>query len=206
MTRKADYPVRLEPDDNGTVLVSFPDFPEAHTFGDDGPDALLRAQDALATVIDAYIKDRRPMPAPSEGLPRVPVPALVAAKVQLYEAMLAGRIKKSELARRLHWHLPQVDRLLDIRHGSKLEQLEAAAAVMGRRLVVLFEVDPDTPFSGVSELSEALPKRSTVYTARGPAAKAAKTAAGRSKATARKANRIAAPKASTRPRLGARKR
>ena len=52
-------PVTLERDDNGTILVSFPDLPEAHTFGADESDALERAKDALATVIDAYIKDRR---------------------------------------------------------------------------------------------------------------------------------------------------
>ena len=29
------YPVNLEPDDNDTVVVNFPDLPEAVTFGDD---------------------------------------------------------------------------------------------------------------------------------------------------------------------------
>ena len=28
------YPVVLEPDDNGTLLVTFPDVPEAVTFGE----------------------------------------------------------------------------------------------------------------------------------------------------------------------------
>ena len=44
-----DYPVTLERDDTGTILVSFPDLPEAHTFGEDESDALERAKDALAT-------------------------------------------------------------------------------------------------------------------------------------------------------------
>jgi len=43
-----DYPVKLKRDDNDTILVSFPDFPEAHTYGDDEGDALERAKDALA--------------------------------------------------------------------------------------------------------------------------------------------------------------
>jgi antitoxin HicB len=34
-----EYPVTLERDDNGTILVSFPDLPEAHTFGEDESDA-----------------------------------------------------------------------------------------------------------------------------------------------------------------------
>ena len=63
-----DFPVTLERDDNGTILVSFPDFPEAHTFGDTVEDALERAVDALATVIDGYIKDKREIPLPAARL------------------------------------------------------------------------------------------------------------------------------------------
>jgi len=136
-----EYPVRLTKDDNDTILVSFPDFPEAHTFGDTTDEALERAADALATAIDAYIKDRRPIPPPSTRATRyrVAVPALVEAKMTLYDTMRTARVNKSELARRLHWHLPQVDRLLAMTHGSKLEQLESAFEAMGKRLVIAVE-------------------------------------------------------------------
>lgn len=133
-----DYPVILERDDNDTILVNFPDFPEAHSFGDDVAEALKRAPDALATAIDAYIKDRREIPLPSAVVTkdRVTLPALVEAKVRLYETMRAMRLRKSDLARRLDWHLPQVDRLLEMTHASKLDQLESAFAAMGKRLVI----------------------------------------------------------------------
>ena len=49
------------------------------------------------------------------------------------------KITKSELARRLDWHPPQVDRLLEMTHGSKLEQLECAFNAMGKRLVIGIE-------------------------------------------------------------------
>jgi len=133
-----DYPVTLERDSNKTILVSFPDFPEAHTFGDDKADALAHATDALATVIDAYIKDRRDIPLPSALVTsyRVTMPALTEAKVKLYDTMRRTKVTKSELARRLQVHLPQVDRLLQVRHASQLGQIEAAFRVMGKRLVV----------------------------------------------------------------------
>lgn len=135
------YPVNLEPDDNGTVLVTFPDFPEAHTFGDDEAEALARAVDALETVIDAYIRDRRDVPSPSAVTGAgVTLPSLVAAKVQLYGAMRQQHVGKAELAKRLGAHLPQVDRLLDVRHGSKLDQLEAAAHALGAYLDVVLVV------------------------------------------------------------------
>jgi antitoxin HicB len=136
-----DYPVKLERDDNDTILVSFPDFPEAHTYGGNMEDALMHAPDALATVIDAYIRDRRGIPSPSACVTthRVTVPALVEAKIRLYETMREAKIGKSELAKRLDWHPPQVDRLLAMTHGSKLEQLETAFRAMGKRLVIEVE-------------------------------------------------------------------
>jgi antitoxin HicB len=36
----------------------------------------------------------------------------------------------------LNCHLPQVDRLLDLRHASRLDQLEAAFRVLGKRLTL----------------------------------------------------------------------
>lgn len=133
-----NYPVKLERDDNDTILFTFPDFPEAHTFGEDVEDALKRAPDALATAIDAYIKDRRdiPLPSPTVTKHRVTVPALIEVKIRLYETMRDAKVGKSELARRLNWHLPQVDRLLEMTHGSKLDQLETAFRAMGKRLVI----------------------------------------------------------------------
>ena len=60
------YPVRLTTEGE-SVLVDFPDFPEAHTFGETREEALTRASDALLTVIDAYMKDRQRLPQPSKG-------------------------------------------------------------------------------------------------------------------------------------------
>jgi antitoxin HicB len=131
------YAVELEPDDNGTFLLTFPDFPEAQTFGETKEEALARGVDALATVMDAYISDRRDIPAPSriKGL-SVCLPALMATKVALYKSMRQQNVGKAELARRLNVHLPQVDRLVDVHHASRLDQLESAFNALGQRLEV----------------------------------------------------------------------
>jgi antitoxin HicB len=132
------YPVRLERDTNGTILAGFPDVPEAHTFGTDREEALARAVDALETAFIGYMEDRRAIPDPSSFKrgPYAALPALTEAKLALYSAMRAGRIGKAELARRLNCHLPQVDRLLNLRHGSRLDQLEAAFRALGKELSV----------------------------------------------------------------------
>lgn len=67
------------------------------------------------------------------------MPALVETKIRLYEAMTAAKVTKRELGKRLKWHSPQVDRLLEMKHASKLEQMEAAFSALGKRLVVSVE-------------------------------------------------------------------
>ena len=133
-----DFPVTLTPDGD-TVLVSFPDVPEAITFGADEEEALLHAVDALETALSFYVESRKPLPRPSKprrGQRTVRPSALEGAKLGVYQAMTEQGVRKAELARRLGWHLPQVDRLLDLHHASKLEQIEAAARALGRRLEV----------------------------------------------------------------------
>lgn len=131
-----DYPVDLTPDDNDTVLVTFPDVPEAITFGDDIDEALLRAVDALESALSFYVDARQALPVPSlaEGRPTVRPTAMECLKLGIYQAMMEQGVRKAELARRLGWHMPQVDRLLDLNHASRLDQIEAAARALGKRI------------------------------------------------------------------------
>lgn len=139
------YPVVLEPDDNGTVMVTFPDFPEAQTFGDDEADAVVRASDALATIVDGYIRARRPLPTPSDGQRFAELSPLMSTKVQLYNAMQTLGVTKSDLGRRLNWHAPQIDRLLNLTHSSQVDQLDAAAKALGGTLSMRIEGLPQRP-------------------------------------------------------------
>lgn len=134
-----NYPVTMEPDTNGTVLVSFPDVPEAHTFGADEDEALLRAVDALETALSFYTDAGRDLPKAGKakrGQLAVRPSALACIKLSIYQTMRDEGVKKSELARRLGWHMPQVDRLLDLNHASRLDQAEAALNSLGHTLEV----------------------------------------------------------------------
>ena len=130
------YAVHIEPDDNGTLLVTCADFPELTTFGDDRDEALARALDALEEAIAARMDEREDIPAPSRGENRVALPVLSAVKVVLYQEMRSQGIGKAELGRRLGWPLPKVDHVLDMQHRSRLDQLAAALNVVGRQLEV----------------------------------------------------------------------
>jgi len=133
------YTVRLSKDTNGSILAEVPAVPEAHTFGDDRAEALARAVDAIESALMLYIEDRQEIPL-ADATPKtrtsVSLPVLTEAKLVLYTAMRAGKVGKAELARRLNWHLPQVDRVLDLRHASRLDQLEAAFRALGKQLTV----------------------------------------------------------------------
>ena len=134
------YPIKLEEDD-GTMMATSPDFPELTTFGDDRDEAIVRAVGALEEAIAARIHDGRDIPPPSGGNTCATLPTLTAVKVILYRGMREQGIGKAELARRLGWHLPQVDRVLDVQHRSRLDRMEAALRAIGRRLEVIVRDD-----------------------------------------------------------------
>ena len=125
---------------DGAYIASCRDLPALNSVGDTQAEALRESVDALALAIQGYIDDRRQIPQPSErkrGEYWVALPALDVAKIGLYEAMRAKGMRKSDLARLLHVHAPQVDRLLSLAHQSKLEQVEDALARLGYRMDVL---------------------------------------------------------------------
>ena len=132
------YPILLE-DDDDTILATSPDFPELTTFGDDRDEAVAHATDALEEAIAARIHDGKEIPMPSQGAVYAVLPTLTAIKVMLYQGMREQGIGKAELARRLGWHLPQVDRVLDIQHHSRLDQVDAALGAITRQLHVRLE-------------------------------------------------------------------
>ena len=132
-----DYHVMLSPD-NGAFLVTFPDVPEAITFGATKAEALTMAVDALESGLSFYVDARKSLPVPSArpDLPSVRPSALESIKLAVYQEMMNQGIRKADLARRLGWKAPQVDRLFDLGHASRLDQLEAAAKALGRHIEI----------------------------------------------------------------------
>lgn len=139
MAHSFEFPVVLEKAPEGGFVVKFPDVPEALTQGDDETEALARAVDALETALEFYTDEGRDLPKARKPKRRqhvVSPSTLAVLKLEVYQAMREGRVKKTELARRLNWHLMQVDRLLDLHHASRIDQVEAALSALNRRLEV----------------------------------------------------------------------
>ena len=100
----------------------------------------MRAADALETMLMGMIEDRENIPVRQVRRGgAITLPALTEAKIALYRQMRSAGVGKAELARRLHCHLPQIDRLLDLRHASRLDQIEQAFLALGKRLTLSLE-------------------------------------------------------------------
>ena len=73
----------------------------------------------------------------------------------LYQGMREQGVGKAELARRLGWHMPQVDRVLDVQHRSRLDMMDAALGAIGRRLQVIPVAEPATVAATAGQESDA---------------------------------------------------
>lgn len=127
------------PNESGYV-VTFPDFDWGVTQGDTEQEAMEMAADALGLMIDHIIKSGEPLPVPGKRRGRqyrtVRLSALHTAKAELYSAFLASGIRKTELARRLGIPKANVARLFDLKHQSRLDQIEAAFHAVGKEVEI----------------------------------------------------------------------
>jgi antitoxin HicB len=139
------YKVKLEADDNDTVLVSCPDLPGVNTFGETRQAALTHAVDAIETWIASLMSDGLDVPrARAAGRVKadealVTLPALTTLKLELYWAMRKTGVTRAELMRRLKWNRESVDRLFRLDHASRLDQIEAAFRALGRSVNIKIE-------------------------------------------------------------------
>jgi len=137
------YRINLQPDD-GTWLVTSPDFDEVTTFGETQEDACVNGRDAIEEAIAGRIADGEDIPAPLQEIGRkghyIQLPAMVFLKAALYMILRSQGKSRADLMRALNWQRESVDRLFRLDHQTKLSQLEKAFEALGVPLRV------DVPF------------------------------------------------------------
>ena len=108
---------------------------------DDREEAPAQASDLLETMVANYMAEGWDLlePSPARGRPLVRLAPLVAAKAEVFRAMRQAGIDKAELARRIDIAPEAVDQPFSIHHQTGLDQIEAAPAALGRRLVLSVE-------------------------------------------------------------------
>jgi antitoxin HicB len=135
------YRALFEPDRKaGGYVVTFPDLGYGVTQGETEEEALEMARDLLMLTLEDFIREGRSLPIPGRfrgpKFRLVPLPALQSAKVDLYTAFLKSGLRKADFARRIGIHKTHIERLFSLRHRSRLEQIESAFAVLGKRLYI----------------------------------------------------------------------
>ncbi|EAO8182778.1 hypothetical protein ACOIPX_003433 [Salmonella enterica] len=135
-----NYAVKLERDpDTKSWIATCRDLPLFNSVGDSVDDALLESVDGAIVALSIEIDARRPIPAasqPEEGEYVIHLPVLVVMKAALHNAMIATGTRKSDLARSMGMKGPQIDRLLDVCHSSKVETVELALQQLNRTVQV----------------------------------------------------------------------
>jgi len=133
-----EYLACFDPAEEGGFVITFPDFGWGVSQGDDETEAREMATAFLQTLIQEHIRHGEALPRPRKWRGKhfrpIRLPALQAAKSELYAAFLASGLRKAQLARKLGIPRPNVDRLFDLRHQSRLDQLEAAFKVLGKEI------------------------------------------------------------------------
>lgn len=128
-----EYPLAFKNDDDGSILVTSPDFPELTSFGADMDEARAMGVAALAEAIAGRLHDFRSVPAPSHaGSEMVRLSLHLSLVLALFWALKDAGITRAELGRRLDWQRTQVDRLFHPNHESRLSQLDAAFEALGK--------------------------------------------------------------------------
>jgi len=134
------YQALFEPDVQAGYVVTFPDFGYGVTQGESQEEAMEMARDLLMLTIGDYIRESRALPPAKRDrgskFRAVALPALQAAKVDLYSTFLESGMKKAEFTRQMGIAKTHVDRLFSLRHHSRLNQIEAAFGALGKRLHV----------------------------------------------------------------------
>lgn len=139
----ANYPASFLPEPHGKGFhVRFNDLPEALTGGDDLADTFAQAADCLAEAIAGRIARGDNVPLPSKvkrGQHLISVPLHLAPKLALYLAIRERGTTNTEVAKRLGVSETVVRRMLNPRHVTKPERIQAALLALGKRIVVAFE-------------------------------------------------------------------
>ena len=135
-----EYFALFEPAAEGGFVITFPDFGWGVSQGDTERDANEMAAALLQTIVQEHIRNGEPLPKARKRRGRnfrpVALPALQAAKARLYREFCAAGIRKAELARRLKIPQPNIDRLFDLGHNSRLDLIDSAFRALGKQLVI----------------------------------------------------------------------
>lgn len=140
---KYTYPCIFQPEDDeaykGWYNVSFPDLQGAFTCGRDWKTAMKMAEDCMVVSLAAYVDCLEELPTPSawtKGQELFTVQPLIAAQLDLYQAMREQGVAISDLAERLDLPEAEAKRLLSLDYKTSINQVATALELLGCEVAV----------------------------------------------------------------------
>lgn len=137
------YRARFDPAPEGGYVIEFPDLPWGVTQGETEEEGIFMAHDVLCIVISETMKKGLVLPIPKAHRGKqyrtIELSAQESIKVGLYNVWKQSGLTKADFSRRLGIPKSNVDRLFDLRHASRLDQLEAALKLLDKRLVCVID-------------------------------------------------------------------
>ena len=135
---KYAYPCLFEAEEDesydGWYNVSFPDIPGALTCGRDWKTAMIMAEDCLVVSLASYVDRQKELPTPSawaKGQEIMTVQPLIAAQLDLYQAMREQTVPISDLAQRLNLSEADVERLLSLDYKTSINEVGGGPGTAG---------------------------------------------------------------------------
>ena len=135
------YPAKFSQED-GAYIVTFRDVPESITQGGNFEEAMFLAEDVLICGLEFYFENDKPIPLPSEPQAdeiMVYLSDIVYVKALLHNARLETEMSKAELARFMDVRPPEMQRILDQSHNTKLDTISRMLSKLGRPLKLSIE-------------------------------------------------------------------
>ena len=138
MSDTYDYPARIERDEDGRYVITFPDFGWGATDGATQEEALTEARDLLRELIAVTMREGKDLPKPpTAGRRPLIVPSVaIALKAALYGAFREAGVSQRGFARDLGVAESEVRRMLNPDHATKATTIDHALRQLGKRVSV----------------------------------------------------------------------
>lgn len=131
------YPVKLIDNQEGGYILEFRDLPEINSEIWSIKEFEDTAVDALVTMLDLYFEHNKVFPKPSkpqEGEILISPPLSFIAKMLLLNTMVSDNIGACDLAKKMNIKRQEVNRIIDLRHVTKIDTIQKALQALGKDL------------------------------------------------------------------------
>ena len=121
-------------EDGDGFVATFPDLEGAITGGFTFKESIILAEDCLVVSLASYVHCQEELPTPSKwtkGQELFTVQPLIAAQLDLYNAMREQGVTTPDLAKRMNLPEAQVKRLLSLDYKTSINEVVEALELLG---------------------------------------------------------------------------